>query len=41
MKTAIGSSVTNIAYRERMPNLPYLFADSDVNFHWHGLGGKT
>ncbi len=40
MKTAIGSSVTNIAYRERMPNLPYLFADSDVNFHWHGLGGK-
>ena len=23
-----------------MPNLPYLFADSDVNFHWHGLGGK-
>ncbi len=40
MKNAMGSSVTNIAYRERMPNLPYLFADSDVSFYWHGLGGK-
>ncbi len=40
MKTAMGSSVANIAYRERMPNLPYLFTDSDVNFYWHGLGGK-
>lgn len=30
----------NVAYRERMPNLPYLFADTDVTLHWHGLGGR-
>ena len=40
MPTAQGSTVPNIAYRERMPNLPYMFADSDVNFYWHGLGRK-
>lgn len=41
MKTAQGSTVANIAYRERMPNLPYIFADADVNFYWHGLGRKN
>lgn len=40
MKTAMGSTVANISYHERMPNLPYLFADSDASFYWHGLGGK-
>lgn len=40
MKTAMGSTMSNIAYRERMPNLPYMFADSDINFYWHGLGRK-
>lgn len=40
MKTAMGSTMANVAYRERMPNLPYMFADSDINFYWHGLGGK-
>lgn len=40
MKTAMGSTVANVAYRERMPNLPYMFADSDINFYWHGLGAK-
>lgn len=40
MPTAMGSTVQNIAYKERMPNLPYLFADSDINFYWHGLGRK-
>ena len=40
MKTAMGSTVANVAYRERMPNQPYMFADSDINFYWHGLGGK-
>ena len=40
MKTAQGSTVANIAYKERMPNLPYMFADSDVNFYWHGLGRR-
>ncbi len=40
MPTAQGSTVPNLAYRQRMPNLPYMFADSDVNFYWHGLGRK-
>lgn len=40
MKTAMGSTMANVAYRERMPNQPYMFADSDINFYWHGLGGK-
>lgn len=35
-----GKQVENIAYRSRMPNVPYLFADSDINFYWHGLFGK-
>ncbi len=38
MRTSQGSTAPNIAYRERMPNLPYMFADSDINFYWHGLG---
>ena len=41
MKTAMGSTVANVAYRERMPNQPYMFADSDINFYWHGLGRKS
>lgn len=40
MKTMIGTSVPNLAYKERMPNLPYIFADSDITFYWHGLGKK-
>lgn len=40
MPTAAGSTVANLAYKERMPNLPYMFADSDINFYWHGLGRK-
>jgi outer membrane receptor protein involved in Fe transport len=30
MKTALGSSAPNIAYKQRMPNLPYLYADADL-----------
>lgn len=41
MPTAQGSSAPNLSYRERMPNLPYMFADSDVSFYWHGLGRKS
>lgn len=41
MPTAQGSTVENLSYKERMPNLPYMFADSDVNFYWHGLGRKS
>ena len=34
------TSVANPMYGSRMPNVPYQFADSDVNFYWHDLGGK-
>ncbi len=38
----VGStSVANPVYGSRMPNVPYQFADSDVNFYWHGLGGES
>lgn len=40
MKTSISGSAENIAYKERMPNLPYIFADSDVAFYWRDLGRK-
>ena len=40
MKTSISGSAENIAYKERMPNLPYIFADSDVTFYWRDLGKK-
>lgn len=38
MPTAQGSTADNLSYREGMPNLPYMFADSDISFYWHGLG---
>ncbi len=41
MPTAQGSTKPNLSYKVRMPNLPYRFADSDVNFYWHGLGRKA
>ena len=34
------TSVANPMYGSRMPNVPYQFADSDVNLYWHDLGGK-
>lgn len=37
MKTSISSTAANLAYKERMPNLPYMFADSDVTFSWRNL----
>lgn len=40
MKTAMGSTVANINYKERISNLPYLFADSDISLSWRDLGGK-
>ena len=39
-KTALGSGANNIAYKQRMPNLPYRFADSDVTFFWRNLWKK-
>ena len=40
MKTSISGSAENIAYKERMPNLPHIFADSDVTFYWRDLWKK-
>ncbi len=40
MKTAMGSTMANVSYHERMPNQPFMFADSDISFYWHGPGGK-
>lgn len=35
MKIAIGTtSMPNLGYGDRMPNIPYLFADADVMFTW-------
>ena len=35
MKIAIGTtSMPNLGYGDRMPNIPYLFADSDITFTW-------
>ena len=39
-KTAISNGANNIAYKQRMPNLPYRFADSDVTFYWRNLWKK-
>lgn len=40
MKTSISSSMDNLSYGERIPNLPYMFADSDVTFNWRNLWKK-
>lgn len=40
MKTSISGNAENLAYKERMPNLPYMFADSDVTFYWREFGRK-
>lgn len=40
MKSSISSSAANLAYGERMPNLPYRFADSDISFYWRNLWEK-
>lgn len=35
-----GNSTPNLTYKARMANVPYMFADSDINLYWHDLGGK-
>lgn len=35
-----GSSQESLTYGERMPNVPYRFANSDVTFYWNDLFGK-
>ena len=34
------SGAPNLTYGARMPNIPYLFANSDLNLYWHNLGKK-
>ena len=38
--TAIGSSMPNLGYSDRMPNIPYLFADAFVTLSWRDCGWK-
>lgn len=38
--TAIGSSMPNLGYGDRMPNIPYLFADAFITLSWHDCGWK-
>ena len=38
--TAIGSSMPNLGYGDRMPNIPYLFADGFVTLSWHNCGWR-
>ena len=40
MPTAIGSSMPNLGYGDRMPNIPYLFADSFLTLSWHDCIAK-
>mgnify|MGYP003003609196 CR=1 FL=1 len=35
-----GNSVENLGYKARIPNVPYQFADFDVNFYWRDLWKK-
>lgn len=40
VKKSLNSDAPNMAYKSRMPNVPYLFANSDATFYWHNLGKK-
>ena len=40
MRNTQGTTAASLTYRQRIPNMPYRFADSDVNFYWHNLGRK-
>lgn len=35
-----GSAQESTTYGARMPNIPYMYANSDISLHWPGLGGK-
>ena len=35
-----GAAYESATYGQRMPNLPYMFANTDVTFTWHGIAGK-
>ncbi|MGN0213826.1 MAG: TonB-dependent receptor plug domain-containing protein [Muribaculaceae bacterium] len=35
-----GSAQANLTYKDRIPNQPYLFANSDISLFWKNCGGK-
>lgn len=35
-----GASQANLTYGDRIPNQPYLFANSDITFYWRNLFGR-
>ena len=35
-----GSAQTNLTYGDRIPNQPYLFANTDLSLTWHNCGVK-
>lgn len=35
-----GSAQVNLTYKDRLPNQPYLFANSDLTLYWKNCGGK-
>jgi hypothetical protein len=40
MRTMMGTTAENLLYKDRMPNLPYQFADFDATVHWQNFCGK-
>lgn len=40
MRTMMGTSAENLLYKDRIPNLPYQFADFDATVHWPNFCGK-
>lgn len=40
MRTMMGTSAANLLYKDRIPNLPYQFADFDATVHWPNFCGK-
>ena len=40
MRTMMVTSAENLLYKDRMPNLPYQFADFDATVHWQNFCGK-
>lgn len=35
-----GSAQANLTYKDRIPNQPYLYANSDITFYWNNCGAK-
>lgn len=39
-KRAASTGQNSLTYGQRIPNVPYQYANFDANFSWHNLGGK-